>query len=136
MDLRSWAFSGWAKLPGSTPSAPSTASDGHTVWLAVRGMDNGIYLNRLNGLGWSGWRRISGSTVAAPAIEFKDVRVVPVVYAIPALHLAVIGSDGKSIWYTQVNDDIFYNHQYIHLAHWSKILGTSPSPVALAHIPP
>jgi len=98
------------------------ASDGYTVWLAVRGMDNRLYLNRLDANGWSGWRRVStGSTAASPAIELASGSV---------LHLAVIGSDGRSIWYTQVHSN------GTQLLSWSKVPGSSPSPLALAQIPP
>ena len=135
LDLRSWSFSGWKKLPGSTPSAPSMTFDGYRMWLAVRGMDNRIYLGMLDESGWAGWRRVSGSTIAAPAIEY---------IAMPAswfgdyfgwpLRLVVIGSDGKSIWYTEVMGD--YLGGVWQLVPWSKLPGSSPSPVASASIPP
>ena len=111
-------FSGWTKLPGSTPSAPSMVSDGYFVYIAVRGMDNRIYLNSGYGGELGNWARVStGSTVATPAIT-------------PQGHVAVIGSDGKSIWYTQV----YFNGTQ--LLGWIKIPGSSSSPLALVQIPP
>ena len=122
LDLGSWAFRSWTRLPGSTPSTPSMASDGYTVWLAVRGMDNRIYINSLAAGSWSGWRRVpTGSAAAGPAIELIDG---------PVLHLAVTGSDGRSIWYTQV-----YTNG-TQLLSWNRIPGSSPSSPALAQIPP
>ncbi|MCC6049520.1 MAG: hypothetical protein LM580_02365 [Thermofilum sp.] len=138
LDLQNWQFSGWRQLPGSTPSAPSMATEGYSVWLAVRGMDNGIYLTTL-GNEWNGWSRVKGSTVAAPEIKCT-IFVVPDVVEeggpilaapMPVLHLAVVGSDGKSIWFTWVSG--WYLDQ---LTPWSRLPGSSPSPVALALIPP
>jgi len=135
-DLQNWQFSGWTKLPGSTPSAPSMTSDGYTVWLAVRGMDNRIYLSMLYESGWVRWRRASGSTMSAPAIEYIIVRPSPFVSFLPSLRLAVVGSDGKSIWYTEVLGDLLLRDYVDQLVPWSKIPGSSTSPVALASIPP
>jgi hypothetical protein len=95
LDRYSFQFSGWRQLPGSTPSAPSMTSDGYRVWLAVRGMDNKVYVNAL-AASWGGWRRVpTGSTAAGLAIELGS----------SVLHLAVIGTDGKSIWYAQLDLD-------------------------------
>jgi endonuclease YncB( thermonuclease family) len=138
LDLQNWQFSGWRQLPGLTPSAPSMTSDGSTVWLAVRGMDNGIYLTVLSDE-WNGWNRVEGSTVAAPEIKCSEIVTPDVVeeggpilaVPMPVLHLAVIGSDGKSIWFTWVSG--WYLNQ---LMSWSSLPGLSPSQVALAQIPP
>jgi hypothetical protein len=114
------------------------ATEGYSVWLAVRGMDNGIYLTTL-GNEWNGWSRVKGSTVAAPEIKCT-IFVVPDVVEeggpilavpMPVLHLAVIGSDGKSIWFAWISG--WYLDQ---LMPWSRLPGSSPSPVALALIPP
>ena len=131
LDLQNWRFSGWRQLPGSTPSAPSMTSDGFTVWLAVRGMDNGIYLTIL-GNEWIGWSRVRGSTAAAPEIEYTSWGGM--VGLVPVIHLAVIGSDGKSIWTTWVLGSL--SEGVVQLVPWSRLLGSSPSQVALARIPP
>jgi hypothetical protein len=138
LDLQNWQFSDWRQLPGSTPSAPSMVTEGYRVWLAVRGLDNGIYLTILDNE-WNCWSRVKGSTVAAPEIKCTSF-VVPdvveeggpiLVAPMPVLDLAVIGSDEKSIWFTWVSG--WYLEQ---LMPWSKLPGSSPSPVALALIPP
>ncbi|MGY0287374.1 MAG: hypothetical protein ACUX7D_01210 [Candidatus Methanodesulfokora washburnensis] len=143
IDIKNWQFGSWVNIPGSTPSAPSMTSDGYNLWLAVRGMDNRIYLNELSADSWSGWRRVTGSTVAAPMIDYMGIKVaipssgIIAAYPYPVLHLAVIGSDGKSIWYTQVHGDIFPQWDSVpQLMPWSRIPGSSSSPVALAQIPP
>jgi hypothetical protein len=118
LDRYDWTFSGWTKLPGSTPSAPYMISDGYRLWLAVRGMDNKVYINCW-GDDWVGWKQVpTGSTISSPAIELGP----------SILHLVVIGSDGKSIWYTQLD------MEGSQISTWSRIPGSSPSPVALAGI--
>jgi hypothetical protein len=102
------------------------ASDGYYLAIAVRGADNRVYISGDYGGFYSeqfkGWVRVpTGSTVATPAIEMVQGGVFQV---------AVIGSDGKSIWYTQV----YSNGTQI--MPWSRLSGSSPSPVALARIPP
>jgi kumamolisin len=64
-------FSGWIALPGATPSGPRLAVDAvnNVLYLAVRGLDNRIYLSQNSGSGWSAWSPIaSGLTVNSPSI--------------------------------------------------------------------
>ena len=123
LDRYSFQFSGWRQLPGSTPSAPSMTSDGYYLAIAVRGADNRVYISWDYGGSYSeqfkGWVRVpTGSTVVAPAIEISRKEW-------GAFQIAVIGSDGKSIWYTQV----YSNGTQI--MPWSRLPGSSLSPVAL-----
>jgi hypothetical protein len=86
----------WQKLPGSTPSRPALATDGLNIYLVVRGGDNRIYVNVYDTAKgtWSGWRRLpTGSTVKGPAAVYMGGK----------LHLVVVGADGKSIYYGQVD---------------------------------
>jgi len=48
IDLNTRIFSGWEKLPGSTPSRPALAFDYWVfdmIVVVVRGMDNKVYYN-------------------------------------------------------------------------------------------
>jgi len=83
-------FHGWSLISGSTPSPPGlAAASDNTVYLAVRGSDNGIYLKTLSSGGsWSAWRKLPGSTIDGPAVVVAET----------ALDLAVRGTDGSSIY--------------------------------------
>ncbi|HKS99884.1 MAG TPA: M4 family metallopeptidase [Rugosimonospora sp.] len=54
-------WSGWAQVPGggATPSGPAATVFGTTMHVVVRGTDNAIYDNTLNG-SWSGWGQLPG----------------------------------------------------------------------------
>jgi len=111
-------FSGWGRVPGSTPSAPAlAAAPDCTLYLLVRGSDNGIYLNTLpNGGAWSGWQKLPGATTDSPAMTVAG----------PALHIVVRGGDGSSIWHGMMDRN---NGQWL---GWSRLSGSTPSKMALA----
>jgi len=105
-------FSGWFRIPGSTPSAPYLTTDGEKLYLAVRGRDNRIYFNVYDGSKWVGWTRLpTGSTSTTPAIfVYKGV-----------IHFLVVGMDGRSIYYASMNLSTR------ELTPWVKLPGSTPS---------
>lgn len=65
-------FSGWVRVLGATPSAPSivTEADCSRIYIVVRGLNNRIYYNLTIyfNLTWSGvWHRLPGTTDSAPS---------------------------------------------------------------------
>lgn len=117
--LISGVFSGWSKLSGSTPSAPAlAAAPDCTLYLAVRGSDNGIYLNiRVSG-SWGEWQKLPGATIDAPAVAVAE----------SVLHFVVRGGDGSSIWHGRMDRGTM---QWL---GWSQLPGSSPSKMALAAV--
>jgi|GEM_PF-683758 len=97
LNVRDGSFSGWTRLPGTTPSRPALVSVYKGVLvLVVRGRNNRIYYNVYNETAnsWSGWRALpTGSTSDAPAAAATFSH----------LHIVVRGSDGKSLWHTMLN---------------------------------
>jgi len=117
IELSTGSFSGWKKLPGATLSKPDLAATADCkLYLAVRGMDDGIYLNYYDGSSWTGWRRIPGSTVDGPSIAILG----------DTLHMIVRGSDGFSIWHGTM--DLTSSTWQ----GWTKISGSTPSTPDLA----
>ena len=49
--------SGWSRLPGATSDVPGVAVTASTIYVAVRGMDNGIYFGTVTrgGMTFQGW---------------------------------------------------------------------------------
>ena len=102
---------GWTRLNGSTPSRPVLTTDGTNLYLVVQGCNNRIYYNLFNGT-WLGWKALpSGSTIDAPAAAFLNGK----------LHIVVRGTDGKSIWYTQVDPSTGAT------SVWTTLSGSTPS---------
>jgi hypothetical protein len=64
-------WSGWNQVPGNglTPDAPAATRFQGTLFLFVRGTDNRIYVNQLNGSTWSNWNQVPGNglTPSGPA---------------------------------------------------------------------
>ncbi|MCW3994701.1 MAG: multicopper oxidase domain-containing protein [Candidatus Bathyarchaeota archaeon] len=119
VDVSGGAFSGWAPLAGSTPSAPvlTTLHTTQGLCLAVRGDNNIIYLNRWNGAIWQGWTAIpSGSTPSSPAISVYTNR----------LHFVVVGMDGTSLYYNWMNLNTNA------MSTWTALAGSSPSPPTMS----
>jgi len=114
------AFSAWTRLPGSTASAPALAAASDcSLYLVVRGKDNGIYLNSLPmGGSWSGWQKLPGSTIHGPAATVAG----------STLNIAVVGSDGSSIWHGRKN---LSSGAWL---GWSRVSGSTPSKPALAAV--
>jgi len=114
-DESSRTFSGWNKVSGATPSAPDLAVDSSgNVYLAVRGTNNKIYINKYDGTNWLGWEQVpTGTTAQGPAIAFDlDGN----------LHVMVTSSSGDGSIY----------HCYKDVATgtwtpWSKLSGKTPS---------
>ena len=114
IDPSTGEFSGWRRLPGSTPSAPYMTSDGVKLYLAVRGGDDRIYINSFYE-DWEGWRAIpSGRTPGTPAVA---------VYG-RFLHVYVVGFD-VGIYRTTMD---LYTGKF---ARWERVSGSTSSPPAL-----
>mgnify|MGYP000064708189 CR=1 FL=1 len=117
VNLSTGNFSGWKRLSGATPSRPDLAATADCkLYLAIRGMDDQIYLNYHNGSTWVGWRRIPGSTLDGPAIAVLG----------NSLHVIIRGSDGLSLWHGIM--DLSTNTWW----RWIKISGSTPSTPDLA----
>ena len=111
-------FSGWSRLSGSTSSPPALAAGSDcTLYLLVRGSDDGIYLRTLpNGGSWSGWQKLPGKTVDGPTVAVVE----------SVLHVAVRGSDGSSIWHGRMD------RASGNWLGWSRVSGSTPSKPSLA----
>jgi hypothetical protein len=117
VNLSTKVFSGWTRLSGSTPSAPAlAAAPDCTLYLAVRGTGNQIYLSTANAGAWSGWQKLPGATADTPAITVAG----------SILHFAVRGADGKSIYHGMMDRG---SSRWL---GWSKLPGSTPSKPALA----
>jgi len=108
---------GWLRLSGSTPSKPGLAPASDTeVYMAVRGSNNRIYVNKWDGASWAGWNWIpTGSTTNGPSV----------VVANGQLYVAVQGG-GNGIYYCDrsLSTGVW--------SSWSKLPGSTPSSPALA----
>jgi hypothetical protein len=123
LDRSMGTFSGWTTIDGSTPSAPTLATNGNKVALVVRGSDERIYYRIYDTATqtWGTWNAVAtGSTsdrVAAALIG-------------NTLHLVVRGDDPYShvMWYKSV--DTTTNTALA----WTYVPGTTPSAPILAAI--
>jgi hypothetical protein len=97
-----------------SPSAPSLASDGSNLYLAVRGGDNGIYIKTWNGA-WGPWEKIPiGVTQTTPTITWYN----------GALYIFVKGTDNAIYYCVRTGAG-----QY---SGWTKLDGLTPSSPATA----
>ncbi|MEM2507235.1 MAG: C1 family peptidase [Nitrososphaeria archaeon] len=102
-------FSGWQRIPGSTPSAPALAAktDKDVLYLAVRGMDNRIYIAT-----WSG-RTLSGGRLSAwervPTGTTSDGPTITIVGNV--LHVIVRGSI--------ISSNMYYSTKSLQTGDWS-----------------
>jgi len=117
MDLTNNAWLGWIRVSGSTPSRPALAAVSSTeVYLAVRGSDSRVYVNRWNGVAWTGWSQIlAGSTPNAPSIAAANGQ----------LYVAVRGTDSRIYWCSRPLPSGSWSS-------WSKLPGSTPSSPTLA----
>jgi hypothetical protein len=110
-------FTGWSEIPGDklTISEPAAVVYNGHPWVFIRGTDNRIYHNKLDGAGWSevpgNWQTLSG-----PAVVLLKGN---------SLSLFVRGTDNRIYWKE-------YNG-----AHWSKwfdlaILENTPAVPAIS----
>jgi hypothetical protein len=82
-------WSGWSEVPGNgfTLSGPATTFYNGNFYVFVRGTNDHLYVNFLNGTTWSGWSEVPGHglTPSAPgAVTFGNT-----------LYLFVRGTDNK-----------------------------------------
>jgi subtilisin family serine protease len=101
---------------GATPDVPSAVYVDGKLFIAVRGMDNGIYVGRVDAIGSGSvvWQQVPGSTPSSPALTTDGVR----------LYLVVRGSDQ----YIYVNVYDMPSGQWL---GWKRIEGlTSAAPAA------
>jgi hypothetical protein len=112
-------WTSWVSLSGSTPSPPGicdVAGFG-TVWLVVRGTDNGIYLKPYTtGTGWyASWIPVAGATIDTPACAYLG----------GAIHLVVRGT----------NNELYWNSKGAGWSGWQDLNGKSVSAPVLVSIP-
>lgn len=82
-------------MAGGTESPPSLTSSETDLkmYLAVRGLDNRVYYNVWNDVGWTGWTVLtSGATCDGPGVTVLDAK----------LSIVVRGLDGLSLWDGQI----------------------------------
>lgn len=112
-------FSGWKALPGETDAAPRLTSpeNENTLYLAIKGTDNVIYMNKNDGTTWLGWTAIpNGSTLNSPAATVVNGE----------LQILVRGTYGNTLW-----------QYYSNLANgissgWKQLDGTTTSAPAIS----
>lgn len=104
-------FSGWTLLDGATDSAPTLVSNGTTLGLFVRGLDNRVYYRFYNG-SWGQWLSVpTGTTCDSPSAVMCGNN----------LQIVVRGMDGSSLWNTIVSCDGAV------VRGWSLLSGATPS---------
>lgn len=114
LNLTTGTFSGWTRLSGATPSAPTlaTSQTSNKLYLTVRGLNNFTYYNTWNGTGWEGWTVLpSGATCDGPAATIIG----------DELRIVVRGMDGHSLWHYHINLSTS-DH-----SGWTRISGATPS---------
>jgi hypothetical protein len=63
-------WSGWTFLPGPTPDALTLTVSSDCLYVAARGMENGIWYRSMDSSGtWSGWAALPGYTPSAIGIS-------------------------------------------------------------------
>jgi hypothetical protein len=94
------SFSGWSTLPGATSSGPGLAADSScNLFLAVRGMDNGVYLNTYTGGAWQGWSHLPGATIDSPGVAVTASKI----------YLAVRGTNNGIYFGTVTRSGMTFN---------------------------
>lgn len=97
VNLTTEVFQGWTRLPGQTSSVPTLTSNQtlNRLYLVVRGLNDRIYYNAWNGVGWEGWIALpTGTTCDGPATAVIGDR----------LHFVVRGMDGNTLWHGYLED--------------------------------
>jgi hypothetical protein len=111
----------WISISGATPSAPALAwnTQASILQMAVRGMDNAIWVSSFSSTGAfnNDWTLISGATPDAPALAWNPAANI--------LQMAVRGMD-NSIWVSSFSSTGAFNND------WTLISGATPSAPALA----
>jgi hypothetical protein len=118
VNLVSSAWSGWSAFGGSSPSAPTLASNSTHLALVVRGDNNLIYyrLYNLASHTWNSWVSLSsGDTGDRVAAAFSGGR----------LQFVVRGASGGVLWQCNIEPTSST------FSGWTAIGGSSPSPPTL-----
>jgi hypothetical protein len=106
---------GFGGTPGPPPPPPPPPPPGGGLSLAVRGIDNGIYVNRFNGAAWLGWTQLPGATLDSPALAVNG----------NMLELVVHGSD-NAIYHNRFDGASWLG--------WVQIpIAAADAPALLAH---
>jgi len=113
------SFSGWTRLSGATPSAPTLASDGTVLSLVVRGFNDRIYY-RVYESSWGGWNVLPGATCDSPAAAMLG----------DDLHVVVRGMDGNTLWHGYLSDPSDPES----FSGWSWLSGATPSAPTLTSV--
>ncbi len=79
----------WYPEGGSTPSGPAISRTQTSTFLAVRGLDDGIYWKSA---GESSWHKLSGSTLSGPAIFVNETE--------NTMYFLIRGEDNGIYWCT------------------------------------
>lgn len=121
VDLADASFSGWTGMTGATDAAPSlTSSDSKIeLYLTVKGMNGGIYINEYSGGAWQGWTYANATTCDGPATIAKGNR----------LEIVIRSTDGTSLYHS--SRDLTTGEQ----SSWTLISGSTPSAPVFASTP-
>jgi C1A family cysteine protease len=95
VDLGSYpsGWSGWTFLPGPTPDALTLTASSDSLYVAARGMENGIWYRSMDASGtWTGWSRLAGFTDVAPAIAIFNGK----------LYFVCKEAGSNNIWYRSI----------------------------------
>jgi len=114
----------WSMLDGPTPDALASASSSSRLYVAARGMENGIWYRSMDGLGsWSMWVQVPGFTDVRPAVAVFNNR----------LYFFCKQQGANSIWYGYypLTDGAVSGA----FSGWTLLDGPTPSAVSLAASP-
>jgi hypothetical protein len=107
------SFSGWTRLSGATPSAPTLAASETlgSLYLSVRGMSDVIWINTWNGSAWEGWNALpNGATCDSPAIAVVNGE----------LHFVVRSINGDALWHYYIDLDTNAHSGWILIDGWTS----------------
>ena len=125
VNLTDYGFSGWTRLSGASPSAPTLVCYGSKLVLVARGFTNVIYYRSYDCVSetWTEWVPVpNGATCDNPAAAVLG----------SSLHLVVRGFSTTGVWgnntlwhgIVNLGDDSF--------SGWTSLPGATPSAPALA----
>jgi hypothetical protein len=112
---------GWSLLQGWTPDSSALAASPTRMFLAARGMENGIWYRTMDTSGsWSDWSRVPGLTDVRPAITVFNSR----------LYFVCKEAGANRIWvgYYPLSGGAVFGS----FSGWTLLDGPTPTAVALA----
>ena len=114
---------GFKLTDGSTDDSPALAVFNDRLYLAIKGLNNGIYVRYVtgyyNGGTWSPWQVVPGATMNSPGLTVVDTGI-----GYPRLYMAVRGMNNNVYVNSMGTDDVW--------GYWSDYGGQIDDAPALA----